>query len=301
MIKVMKNLVLGMLWFGFANSSFANLIDPEKFIRERGWGATDAKPTAISPSRDVVPIMFHENGNSVSSCGILLTAPGTQEPRFVELVRTEPGMTYPHCMAIDSMTAFKLGGKPYISVEYVQRETREDSYRYSTLFYLGSGGYIKDASLGSGLEDSPELAKALIGMKMARIKYIKRIFPRWRFLERHFISEKNSSFAAFENPEAHRCHFVVEAGTTPTALNHDDFVAETSCTNVLASSRLEKAGTIYYLAMFKSQGSASKVAVASVEPSGKITAEKTLSDRVNRASPVKDIRSAKLVLLEALQ
>ena len=88
------------------------------------------------------------------------------------------------------------------------------------------------------------------GVKAARAAYLGKAFAQWRFLERDFISDIASSFAILENKKNQQCLFVAEAGAVPVSLNHTEYAPASKCSSVLASSRLDKAGTTYYLAMF---------------------------------------------------
>jgi hypothetical protein len=58
---------------------------------------------------------------------------------------------------------------------------------------------------------------------------------------------------------------------------------------------------MYYLAMFKSHKGRQVVAVTSVSPDGKVTAEKALSDAVNRSGATKDMKTARASLSNMLR
>ncbi|QBE65942.1 hypothetical protein [Pseudoduganella lutea] len=71
------------------------------------------------------------------------------------------------------------------------------------------------------------------------------------------------------------------------------------CKAVLATTRLEKRGAVYYLAMFELASGKRHVAIVPVTPDGQIASGNALADIVN-ASAAKDIRSARAALARAL-
>jgi hypothetical protein len=232
------------------------------------------------------------------------------KPNFVELVSMDANATYPYCMNIASIVPFKLNTKEYVAVEFVQRDTREEFYRHFVFLYRdGTKTYVVDESLNAvdpnGPTDvsaaTPNPSRTLDGVKLARTAYVAKTFPKWNLLERHFIADKSSSFAILEDKKAQQCYFVVEAGGAPVALNPADFSPGMKCASALASSRFEKAGAVYYLAMFNSEKGEKTVAITSISPSGRVVAEKALSYTLNRSAAIKDIKSAKAALSEALR
>jgi hypothetical protein len=82
---------------------------------------------------------------------------------------------------------------------------------------------------------------------------------------------------------------------------HDAFAPSAKCGSVLASSRLEKGGKVYYLAMFSTQDKQRVVGVTSVLADGRIAVEKTLSESINRAGMTNDMSIAKAALLKEIQ
>jgi hypothetical protein len=235
--------------------------------------------------------------------------PGAKEPRFTELMHAPKGEEFPQCVDIVSFVPFKLDSKDYLSVEYLVRDTRDDLYR--KFVYLRRDpkqGFTLDAA---GLKPStikakditaitPSSSTILDGLKAARVAYLTQTFPQWQFRERDFISDKRSSFGLFEDSQAKQCHIVTEAGDTPVAASQVDFAAGSQCAGVLASSRFEKSGIIYYIALLKLSSGNQLATITSVSPTGEIHVEKELAERINRANATKDIKSVKAALTSAV-
>jgi hypothetical protein len=280
--------------------------DAAKYVKEQGGHIGEFKVHAHSPDPDVVPVVFYAKGNSVPSCGLVTARSGSAAPGFIELVGSDPGVDFPQCLNIESMVPFKLQGRDYIAVEYVSRETREDVYRnFSYVVRDGSKGFLLDEALGAGGEGDETTvgapSKPAEGVKRARIAAAKKAFPQWQLQERDFISDKASSFAIFDDRKAQQCHVVAEAGAAPVAASLTDYAPGARCAGVLASTRLEKTGTNYYMAMFKSDGAKHMVTVTSVAPDGKVACEKGLSETINKSGATRDIKSAKAALAAALR
>lgn len=294
-------LILGTGLLSQAGCYAAEVLDPAQFIRQRGWRPVEGHIQAHSPSQDIAPMLYYEKGNSVPSCGLIAVSPNEKDPTFFELVSSDPGADYPQCMGVISMVPFRLQNRDYIAVEYESRDTREDFYRSFHYVYRDAAmGYLRDKTLTAVVPSNAPASKHMDGVKIARAAHLAKAFPQWRLLDRDFISDTSSSFAILEDKKKQRCHFVAEAGGAPVMAHHEEFVPDTKCVSVLASSRIEKAGTLYYLVMFKSDKGKQLVAVTSVSPAGKVTAEKALSDRVNRSGATKDIRTAKASLSNML-
>jgi hypothetical protein len=224
----------------------------------------------------------------------------------VELTGPDDTSEFPYCMGILSMTPFKLGGRQTIAVEYLSRDTREDLYRqFAYLRQEPAKGFVMDDGMASGGEDGGvrvgAAARPVLGIRNARMDFLKKAYPRWTMRERDFIADEHGSFAIFEDGQARDCHLVAEAGDAPLAMRLADIVPGARCTGVLASTRLQKAGRTYYLAMFTSDGGRQPVAVMSVGAGGRIAAEKALSDTIDRAAARRDIMSAKAALDHALR
>jgi hypothetical protein len=303
-------LAIGAGLLNHAGCYAAEALNAAQFIHQRGWKPVEGGPIAHSPSQDVAPMLYYEKGNLVPSCGLIAATPGEKEASLIELVSSDPGVNYPQCIDIISMVPFRLHNKDYIAAEYVSRDTREDFYRSFHYIYRDAAkGYVTDKSLTEAVPDSsrdipsatPTASKTTDGIKLARAAYLAKAFPQWRFLDRDFISDKASSFAILEDKKTEQCHFVAEAGAAPVTLHHEEFAPGTKCVSVLASSRLEKTDTMYYLAMFKSDKGKHVVAITSVSPDGKVTAEKALSDAVNRSGATKDMKTARASLSNMLR
>lgn len=280
--------------------------DVARFLAARGAEDAGLRQLAPSPSADVTPLSFIDKGRATPTCGLLLARPGSTAAEFVELTGPDDRSEFPYCMGILSMTPFKLGGRQTIAVEYLTRDTREDLYRqFAYLRQVPPKGFVVDDGMASGGEDGGvrvgAAARPGLGIRNARMDFLKKAYPRWTMRERDFIADEHGSFAVFEDGKARECHVAAEAGEAPLAIRLDDIVPGARCTGVLASTRLPKAGTTYYLAMFASDGGRQPVAVMSVGAGGGIAAEKALSDTINRADAHRDIVGAKAALADALR
>lgn len=138
------------------------------------------------------------------------------------------------------------------------------------------------------------------GVKLARIARLAKAYPEWSILERDVISDPASSFAILQNKKTQQCQFVAESGATPALAVHTAFVPNAKCTDVLASSRYEKNGKVFYLAMFRDQARRQLVGVVSVASGGGIVVEKDLAKNVNQTGATNDMKSAKAALAEQL-
>ena len=189
-------------------------LDSESFLRRQGWRSCEDRHEFLSPDPDIKTICYYEKANSVPSCGLLSKIPGSEKPNFMELVSSDAGVDFPQCMGINFMVPFVLQGKHYLAIEYQSRETREDFYRSFYYVYKdGPRGYVADNTLNGATPsiqgdigpDIPDPSTKMDGVKFARRASIAATFPHWRFLDRHFISNKKSSFAVNDDSRSRRC------------------------------------------------------------------------------------------------
>ena len=61
--------------------------------------------------------MFYDKGNSVPSCGLLVSSAAGKGPIFIELVGSDPGVGFPQCLSIARITPFKLLKKDYLVID----------------------------------------------------------------------------------------------------------------------------------------------------------------------------------------
>lgn len=282
-------------------------VDAGRYLRQQGWKPYEGKPTAKSPVADVSPLMYYDKGNSVPSCGIVTASADGKGTGFIELVGSDPGVDFPQCLNIASITPFRMQNKDYIAVEYLSRETREDIDRgYHYLVRDRARGIVTDDALTGAVPseavDGPgQKPAAAQGVKLARIALLAKAYPEWSVLERDFISDPASSFAILQNKKAQQCQFVAESGAAPALAAHTAFAPGARCAEVLASSRFEKNGKVFYLAMFRDQARKQLVGVVSVASDGSVGVEKALAERVNQSGATKDMKSAKAALAKQLQ
>jgi hypothetical protein len=291
------------------NTSAAEPLNPKQYIKQRGWEPYNAAHTARSPSVDIAPVLYYEDEDSVPSCGLISEIPGSNEPRLTDLVHAPKGEEFPQCVDVVSFVPFRLDSKDYLSVEYLVRDTRDDLYRkFIYLRHDAKHGYMLDVAgpkpstikAKNIAATTPTPATTLDALKPARAAYLTQAYPQWQFRERDFISDKGSSFGVFDDSKARQCHVVTEGGGKPVVASQADFAAGSLCAGVLASSRFEKSGVTYYIALLKLSDGNQLAAITSVKPGGEIRIEKELSERINQANATKDIKSVKTALIGAL-
>lgn len=282
-------------------------VDVGAYLRQQGWKPYEGKATAKSPIPDVAALMYYDKGNSVPSCGIVTASTDRKSRGFIELVGSDPGVGFPQCLDVASITPFKMQNKEYIAVEYLSRETREDTDRgYHYLVRDRSRGIVTDDALTGAVPSEPvegprQKPAAAQGVKLARIAHLAKAYPEWSVSERDFISDPASSFAILQNKKTQQCQFVAESGAAPVLAAHTAFEPTAKCAEVLASSRYEKNSKLFYLAMFRDQAKKQLVGIVSVASDGSVSVEKALAENINRSGATKDIKSAKAALAKELQ
>jgi hypothetical protein len=283
----------------------AQPMDVAAFLKERGAEDAGLRLIARSPNPAIVPVSLYEKESSVPSCGVVVTPPRGGKPRYIEIVGSEPGVDFPACIGIPSITPFQLQGRNYLVVEYYSRETRDETTReFHYLVEDSDAGFVTDEKIYKGMSGEYAVmrrsefgsARPLEGIKQARAAAMKLSFPQWRFIERDFIADTASSFATFEHGKSHACFFAVEAGAKLVSASLTDMAANTRCTGVLASSRLTTPAATYYLALVKTDAGRQRVVIVSVARDGNIRIEKELSDTLDRAEATRDIKTAKAAL-----
>jgi hypothetical protein len=283
--------------------------DAGGYLQQQGWKPYESKSLPHSPVPDVVPLMFYDKGNSVPSCGLLVASAAAKGPTFIELVGSDPGVGFPQCLSIATITPFKLEKKDYIVIAYLSRETREDvDHRFHYLVRNDAQDFVTDKALteaapvtSAGQGATGAATKSVDGVRFARLAQLGKAQPAWRLLERDFISDKSSSFATFEDKKASGCQFVTEAGAGSVVASSNAFAPSEKCNSILASSRFEKSGKIYYMAMFKTQDNKQMVGVTSVATDGRIEVEKALSESINRGGMTRDMKTAKAALAKEIR
>lgn len=268
----------------------------ERYARRHGWEDYAVAKAAGPGVPDVVPVTYSEKDAFAPSCALLATAPGAEEPRLLQLTGPEHGEDWPRCQGIGSLAAFRLANRQYLAAGFVQHDTREDRYRSYRYFYRdAAGGYIHDGALGHVERDGAAPDRPQDGVKYGRAAYLKKTWPQWRFLDRHFMSDPASSFAVFDEPAAQRCHAVADTGAAPVAFDL------APCGGVLATSRLEQAGSVYYLALFRQGKDAHGIAVVSVTPDGKVASGERLAAGILLAHATADVKTAKAALAKMVR
>jgi hypothetical protein len=268
----------------------------ERYARRHGWEEYAVAKAAGPGVPDVLPVTYSEKDAFAPSCALLATAPDAKEPRLLELTGPEHGEDWPRCQGIVSLAAFRLANRQYLAAGFVQHDTREDHYRTYSYFYRdASGDYVHDGALGHVARDGAAPDRPQDGVKFGRAAYLKKTWPQWRFLDQHFMSDPASPLAVFDEPPAPRCPAVAETGAAPVAFDL------ARCGGVLAASRLEQAGTVYYLALFRQGKDGQGIAVFSAARDGKVAAEERLAAGIVQAHATADVRTAKAALATLLR
>ena len=278
----------------------AQQIDVARFLKGRGAETAELRQLARSPNPAVVPVGFYDKDAVAPSCGLLVAVPHAAKPRYIDILAADSGMAFPGCVAIPSIRAFRLQGRHYLAIEYLDRDTRDDTYRsFHYVYDDPAQGFVEDEML-NGEVPSTDFRKEADGIKLARAATMRKTFPQWRFLDRDFIAGDTSSFATFEDSKAHACHLAMEAGAKPLSANLAEVASTTGCAGVLAATRLAAPDATYYIAMFRSDAGKQLVAIASIANDGTLKVEKNLSTDINGANATGDIRAARTALSQRL-
>ena len=284
----------------FSIQAAAQSVNVAAFLKERGAERAELRQLARSPNPAVVPVAFYDQDGLAPSCGLLVAVPDAPKPRYIEILDADSGNTFPQCVAIPSIRAFRLQDKHYLAIEYLDRDTRDDTYReFHYVYDDPAQGFVDDKMLNDGVPSS-DSRKEADGIRLARAAMMRKTFPQWRFLDRDFIAGDTSSFATFEDGHARACHFAMEAGAKPLSANLAEVASTTGCASVLAATRLDAPAATYYISMFRSDAGKRLVAIASIANDGTLKVEKDLSDDINGAGATDDIRTARTALSQRL-
>lgn len=286
------------------NASIA--LDVSKYVSERGWKLAKTKALAL-PVSDIAPVVYTAPGHYAPSCGLLTRTSSHTE--FFEILSPEKGAGFPQCLAIDDVAAFELHKRQYLVFEYLNRDTKEDVYRqYFYVYRDAAGRYVADKELN----ESPAWAASVVassdkvnrplakeGIRRARGTVLAKTVPGMRFLERDFIAEQTSAFASFHDKASNKCAFVVDSGSKPITFGHDLFASGDTCLEVLATSKLERAGITYFLALFRGK-TRNHLTAVSVAANGAVAAETRAALAAEKASPLVNMKATKAALQSAL-
>jgi hypothetical protein len=252
--------------------------DVSKYAAQQGWTSVKSNASTL-PVSDLTPVLYTAKGDSAPSCGLLAhNAAGTE---FFEMLSPEKGVGFPQCLKISDAATFELRNRQYLVVEYINRDTVEDFYRQYFYLYRGPAGrYTADAELNDALvwteplrasRDSVGTPRAQEGVRRAKGTLLSKAIPSMRFLERDFMADKSSSFAVFHDEANYKCVFLADAGAKPATYGHELFANGDKCESVLASGKMESAGTTYYLALFKG-AVRNHLGIVSIAPGNSIAA-----------------------------
>lgn len=105
-------------------------------------------------------------------------------------------------------------------------------------------------------------------------------------------------FMPFQDTGHTLCTFVIDVAGTVEKFDHTLFAKGDSCTEVLASTKFERAGATYFVSMFKGL-TRKHLAVISVSKANKVAAEKQLAIKARDNARLTTMRSVR-VYLESL-
>ena len=281
--------------------------DADRFIAAQGWKKhAHFRPVAM-PATDIVPIMYFGAGAAGPSCALL--ASGAPSPVFIPMLGPAPGQRYPQCARITDASAFAAGGKHYLVFELLNRDARAE--KAVVYFYVSkdaSGQYAPDVKLNAAAASAAVIAAAAQGRRvgvpdgarLARLALLHAAAPGMTYLHADSISDGVRTLAPFADQGHTRCDFVSEAGGRIVRIGHDVFAEGDQCVDVLATSQFERAGTTYFLAMFKGLRK-KRMAVISVTRANVVTAEKHLAALATDNVKMTEMRSVKNYLRTKLK
>ena len=281
-------------------------LDAKQYIAQRGWRANPVKAPAI-PASDITTVSYFDKESSVPSCGLL--SQGTGAPVFIDVLKAPADDDYPHCVLIQDAAAFELNKKNYLVFEYISRDTREDLYRGWFFVYKDvAGGYVPDRELNASDAADDETVyhnigkitpRAAEGARRAKAFMIGKSLPGSTFLKRDFVADGKTSLAVFHDKTNSKCTFVVDAGAEPARIGHETFAGSDKCASFLATGKLEKDSSTYYIALFKG-AARNHLGVISVKNNTTVTPEKRLALAASNNGKVATIKEAKAALEKAL-
>jgi hypothetical protein len=138
------------------------------FLKERGAEPAELRQLARSPSPAVVPVAFYEKNGMAPSCGLLVAVPRATKPRYIDILRADNGSNFPGCVGIPSIRAFRLQGRHYLAIEYLDQDTRDDTYRdFHYVYDDPAQGFVEDKMLNDGVPLS-DIRKAADGIKLGK-------------------------------------------------------------------------------------------------------------------------------------
>ena len=273
--------------------------DADQFIAAQGWKKHPHYRPVAMPATDIVPIMYFAAGAAGASCGLL--ASSAPSPVFIPMLGPAPGQAYPQCARITDASAFEAGGRQYLVFELLNRDARaEKAIVYFYVFKNASGNYAADDQLNAAASSAGIAAAAATGrpagaapgVRLARLARLQAAAPGMTYLQGDSLFDGGRTFAPFADKGHTRCDFVSEAGGRIVRIGHDVFAEGDQCIDVLSTSQFERAGTTYFLAMFKGLRK-KRMAVISVTRGNVVTAEKKLAALATDNVKMTEMRSVK--------
>jgi len=277
-------------------------IDIKNYLAKRQWTLFETKDIPKSPLEYVVPILIFKNGSNVPSCGIIFGS----EPDFEykDIFGPEDLEMFPHCISIDGMKVFMMLGEQYLVLTYSVQDTRTEKYENSIFFRIKDQHIFPDKKLNNMLKSIDQVEKQINienQIAVAKSELIKSEYKNLKFLERDFISNDHSSFSVFKEEKTNRCVFVTESNGELKRYSSQDFVNQGLCIEFLATGKASFGDKALYLAIFIDEKKEKKVAVISINNSGAVSAEVSLSERISQSGKVNDIKSIKKYIAKITQ
>lgn len=305
--QILSSFGLATIFASQQSSAATGPLNVPQFIAQQAWTPYAPRSVAL-PSSEVAVVTYFAKGATAPSCGLLTQA--SSAPEFIEILSPEPGAGFPQCLTINDVAQFELDKKKYLVFEYINRDTKEDFYReYFYVYKDAAGHYVADKELNNSAAypesvrasaNGPNPPRAKDGVKRAKGTLISKIVPSMSFLARDFLLDDTRAFAVFQDKAKEKCNFVLDSGTKPAIFGHEIFSEGDKCSEILASSKLDKDGKTYYLAMFKGAAK-NRLAVISVNKENAIVAEKDAAIATTKHTKLTDMKSAKTALLTNLK
>lgn len=305
-MRMKATLFLAAALYNMTSFAAAAAPDAAAYIAARGWRPYEQHKPLPRPAADIAPVLYFAPGDTAPSCGLLSQGKGA--PAFIDVLRPERPGGFPQCLAIDAAAAFSLDKNPYLVFEIVNRDSKTDTYRqYFYVYKNSAGAWVKDEELHLALARSrnapgfrEKLKGVADGVRLAKASFIRKSMPGMTLSPRDSIYTDSASYAVLEDKAARQCAFVLEKAGTLFRFDHTTFAGGDKCTDVLATSKFNEKGKIYFMTMFKGVKQ-KRLAIVSVSQSNAVTAEKELAALALAKASLTDMRSVRMFIQSTMQ